>query len=99
MSSWQPASHPVPPCLAAAMAAQTGRGRVLKDLAVLTPPLIVCVAILIGIGAFLRHEMAPGRRASDDETGPDIPAENEISGEADLDTSDQRDRADAPDHD
>ncbi|HEY2553152.1 MAG TPA: hypothetical protein VGI64_21510 [Streptosporangiaceae bacterium] len=72
-------------------------GAVLKDLAVLTPPLVVCVAILIGVRAFLRHEMAPRRRAEDDESGPYI--DNEISGETEADTSQQRDHADTPEHD
>jgi hypothetical protein len=48
---------------------------VLKDLTVLTPPLLVCVAFLIAVGAFLRHEMGAARRrrsaqdASDDISG------------------------------
>jgi hypothetical protein len=70
-----------------------------KDLTVLIPPLIVCIAILIGVGAFLRHEMAPGRRSNEDETDADISAADEFSGEAGLDTSQQRDHADTPDHD
>ena len=32
-------------------------GPVLADLAALTPPLLVCVAFLIAVWAFLRHEM------------------------------------------
>jgi hypothetical protein len=32
-----------------------------EDLAALLPPLIMCVAILVGVGWFLRHEMAPRR--------------------------------------
>jgi hypothetical protein len=35
----------------------------LQDLAALTPPLVVCVAFLIGAGWLLRREMAPKRRA------------------------------------
>jgi hypothetical protein len=48
---------------------------VLNDLTVLTPPLLVCVAFLIAVGAFLRHEMGAARRrrraqdASDDISG------------------------------
>jgi hypothetical protein len=34
-----------------------------QDLAALTPPLVVCVAFLIGVGMLLRREMAPKRRA------------------------------------
>jgi membrane protein insertase Oxa1/YidC/SpoIIIJ len=33
------------------------------DLAALTPPLVVCVAFLIGLAIFLRREMSPKRRA------------------------------------
>ena len=33
------------------------------DLAALTPPLIVCVAFLIGVALLLRREMSPKRRA------------------------------------
>ena len=32
-----------------------------QDLAALTPPLVVCVAFLIGLVLFLRHEMGPRR--------------------------------------
>jgi membrane protein insertase Oxa1/YidC/SpoIIIJ len=34
-----------------------------QDLAALTPPLVVCVAFLIGLAMFLRREMSPKRRA------------------------------------
>jgi hypothetical protein len=34
-----------------------------QDLAALTPPLVVCVAFLIGLVVFLRREMSPKRRA------------------------------------
>jgi membrane protein insertase Oxa1/YidC/SpoIIIJ len=33
------------------------------DLAALTPPLIVCLAFLIGVAMLLRREMSPKRRA------------------------------------
>jgi len=33
-----------------------------QDLAALTPPLVVCVAFIIGVVIFLRREMAPKRR-------------------------------------
>ena len=36
------------------------------DLAALTPPLVVCVAFLIGVAMFLRREMSPKRRAERD---------------------------------
>jgi hypothetical protein len=38
----------------------------LQDLAALTPPLIVCVAFLIGVGFLLRRELAPRRQARRD---------------------------------
>jgi len=34
----------------------------LQDLAALAPPAIVCVAFLVGVWAFVRHELAPKRR-------------------------------------
>jgi len=44
-----------------------------QDLAALTPPLVVCVAFIIGLAIFLRREMGakrdgtrPGRRRSRD---------------------------------
>lgn len=50
-----------------------GRGRGLQedavwsDLAALTPPLVVCVAVLIGVAMLLRSQMSPKRRAERDE--------------------------------
>src|SRR5882724_851996 len=38
----------------------------LQDLAALTPPLIVCVAFLVGVGVLLRRELAPRRQARRD---------------------------------
>jgi hypothetical protein len=32
-----------------------------QDLAAITPPLVVCVAFLIGLAMFLRREMGPRR--------------------------------------
>ena len=37
-----------------------------QDLAALTPPLVVCVAVLIGVALLLRREMSPKRRAERD---------------------------------
>ena len=34
-----------------------------SDLAALTPPLVVCVAFLIGVAMLLRSQMSPKRRA------------------------------------
>jgi len=33
-----------------------------QDLAALTPPLVVCVAFIVGLVIFLRREMGPKRR-------------------------------------
>jgi hypothetical protein len=38
----------------------------MKYVSVLTPPLLVCVAFLIAVIAFLRHEMGGRRRSSED---------------------------------
>jgi amino-acid N-acetyltransferase len=38
-------------------------GAMWQDLAALTPPLVVCVAFLIGLAMLLRREMSPKRRA------------------------------------
>jgi hypothetical protein len=45
---------------------------VLQDLAVLTPPLLVCAAFLVAVVAFVRHEMRGSRRHRDQ----DAPDEN-----------------------
>jgi len=43
----------------------SGRGPAMwQDLAALTPPLVVCVAFLIGLALLLRSQMAPKRRAA-----------------------------------
>jgi hypothetical protein len=44
----------------------------MKDLSVLTPPLLMCAAVLFAIGAFLRHEMSRQRRDPDAEADDDI---------------------------
>jgi membrane protein insertase Oxa1/YidC/SpoIIIJ len=41
-----------------------------QDLAALTPPLVMCVAIIIGVVLFLRHEMGPKRRGTDTDDRP-----------------------------
>ena len=38
----------------------------LKDLAALTPPAVVCVAFIVGLVLLLRREMAPKRRVRED---------------------------------
>jgi membrane protein insertase Oxa1/YidC/SpoIIIJ len=44
-----------------------------QDLAALTPPLVVCAAVLIGVAMLLRREMSPKRRAerNDRRNSPD----------------------------
>jgi hypothetical protein len=51
---------------------------VLTDLAVLTPPAVVCAALLIAIIAFLRHEMGPARPGDDEAGPPDISVNDQI---------------------
>jgi len=36
----------------------------LSDLAALTPPLVVCLAVIVAVVLFLRHQMAPKRGAN-----------------------------------
>jgi hypothetical protein len=49
-----------------------------KDLTVLTPPLLMCIAFLIAVGAFLRHEMSASRRRRDRDQSGDISGESTI---------------------
>ncbi len=51
----------------------------LSDLAALTPPLVVCVAFLIGVGVFLRHQLGPKRESTDDAYPEDISGDDEIA--------------------
>jgi hypothetical protein len=74
----------------------------LKDLAALTPPAVVCVAFVVGLVLLLRREMAPKRRVQEDSG-----REAEISGnngiidvkpvqnpvENPVDNTDERDEA------
>jgi hypothetical protein len=50
----------------------------LSDLAALTPPVVVCVAFLIGVGLFLRHQLGPKREPADDEYSGDISGDSRI---------------------
>jgi flagellar biosynthesis/type III secretory pathway M-ring protein FliF/YscJ len=72
----------------------------LQDLAVLTPSLIVCVAFLAGVFALLRHEMAPRRRAREDESpAEDMTADGPISAQEEAGaaaTSESEDAGDRP---
>jgi hypothetical protein len=51
---------------------------VLNDLAVLTPPLLVCVAFIIALVVFLRHEMGRSRRRGDGHASGDISGNDTI---------------------
>jgi hypothetical protein len=44
----------------------------LRDLAALTPPLVVCGAFLIGVVLFLRRQMGAGGWSSHGDAGTDI---------------------------
>jgi hypothetical protein len=68
----------------------------LKDLTVLTPPLVVCAAFLIAVGAFLRHEMGTRRRGPDEDTSVDISDDAQIP-EPPRSESARRDGGDAQD--
>jgi hypothetical protein len=59
----------------------------LQDLAALTPPLIVCVAFLIGVGVLVRRELAPKRQARRDAArpaAPGVPGEGSAPREAET---------------
>jgi hypothetical protein len=56
----------------------------MKDLSVLTPPLLVCAAFLFAVGAFLRHEMRAGRMRPKRVRSEDI-----SEGSPELDTRDE----------
>ena len=72
------------PCCAGLMAVTSkdrgGRREVrpVNDLTVLTPPLLMCAAFLIAVGAFLRHEMVASRRRRDRDQSADISGESTI---------------------
>ena len=44
----------------------------LRDLAALTPPLVVCGAFLVGVVLFLRRQMRAGNRSEDHDDETDI---------------------------
>ena len=62
---------PTGPAGAPGPSAGAGRGlredAVWSDLAALTPPLVVCLAVLIGVAMLLRSQMSPKRRAEREE--------------------------------
>jgi hypothetical protein len=56
-----------------------GKGcALLSDLGALTPPAVVCVAFLIGVGLFLRHQLGPKRESAEDEYPEDISGDGGI---------------------
>ena len=66
-----------------------------KDLSVLTPPLLVCAAFLIGVVAFLRHEMGRSRRRHDQDASDDISDDHTIADTASHQAPVQSDDEDA----
>jgi hypothetical protein len=64
---------------------------VLSDLAVLTPPAVVCAALLIAIAAFLRHEMGPSRPSEDEAQPPEISVNGQIGEPGNTGPGAQRD--------
>jgi hypothetical protein len=51
----------------------------LSDLAALTPPTVVGVAFLIGLGIFLRRQLGPKQESAEDEYPDDISGDSGIS--------------------
>jgi hypothetical protein len=66
-----------------------------KDLTVLAPPLLVCAAFVIAVGAFLRHEMGASRRRRDQDASDDISGDGTIPDTASSHASTQSDDEDA----
>jgi len=66
---------------------------VLKDLTVLTPPLLVCVAFLIAVAAFLRHEMGAARRRREQDASGDISRDGTIADSASREAASHSDDA------
>lgn len=68
----------------------------LSDLAALTPPAVVCVVFLIGVGLFLRHQLGPKRESAEDEYPEDISGDGGIP-HSDGPQSDASQSATSPD--
>jgi hypothetical protein len=64
----------------------------LSDLAALTPPVVVCVAFLIGVGLFLRHQLGPKHESADDEYRDDISGDSGIPHTAGSESATSTDR-------
>ena len=74
-----------------------GKGcALLSDLAAVTPPAVVCVAFLIGVGLFLRHQLGPKRESAEDEYPEDISGDGGIP-HSDGSQSDASQSAASPD--
>jgi hypothetical protein len=86
---------PLPPPRRRRSRGLKGVSPVLRDLAVLTPPLLVCAAFLIAVGAFLRHEMGASRRRSDRDASADISRDGTIPDTGSSQASTQSDDEDA----
>jgi hypothetical protein len=57
----------------------------MSNLSALTPPLLVAVAFLIAVGAFIRHEIRRGKNRPDDEESAD--SRTDSSGESGINGS------------
>jgi hypothetical protein len=68
----------------------------LGDLAALTPPAVVCVAFLIGVGLFLRHQLGPRRESAEEQYPEDISGDGGIPHSDDA-RSDASESAASPD--
>jgi hypothetical protein len=67
----------------------------LQDLTVLAPPLLMCAAFLVAVGAFLRHEMGASRRRRDREASSRFSDDGTIPDSARTQAAVQSDDADA----
>ena len=67
----------------------------LRDIAVLTPSVLVCGAFLFAVGAFLRHEMMP-RRGGGERVSDDISPDDTIEDAVDRQANREHDDEDAP---
>ncbi len=67
----------------------------LQDLTVLAPPLLMCAAFLVAVGAFVRHEMGASRRRRDQHAPDRISDDGTIPDSAGSQAAVQSDDADA----
>jgi hypothetical protein len=71
----------------------------IRDLSVLTPPLVVCLAFLIGVGAFVRREMGARQRRRGQDAADDISPNDTIPGTEGKEATTAPDDEEAPDAD